>query len=132
MGGGQPVRLPPPTGLAALGLSNSALHAFVAAMKVVVAAGVSAPVPSPAPSVPTRKVATLPLLHLRFSYRLALDGDLPPICEAANQVKKRVEGSATLNQALTRGLPFCCWVFGKRAHFSTSLPLLGFVKMRAC
>ena len=35
---------------------------------------------------------------------------------------------ATLNQALMRGLPSCRRIFGGSAHFSTSLPLLAFVK----
>ena len=39
-----------------------------------------------------------------------------------------MEGLATMNQALTQGLPSCHWVFGGRAHFSSSLPLIVFVK----
>ena len=38
------------------------------------------------------------------------------------------EGPAALNQALMRGLPSCRRVFGGRAHFSASLPLLAFIK----
>ena len=38
--------------------------------------------------------------------------------------KGRMEGIATLNQALMRDLPSCSRVFGGRAHFSASLPLL--------
>ena len=37
-------------------------------------------------------------------------------------------GLATLNQALVRGLPYCCRFFGVRAHLSASLPLIVFVK----
>ena len=66
MGGGQPARTPPATGLAALDLSDSALHSFSAALQGVVAAGVSAVVPFPAPYTLTGKVATLTFLHLRF------------------------------------------------------------------
>ena len=39
-----------------------------------------------------------------------------------------MDGLATLNQALMRGLPSCRRIFGGRAHFSASLPLLAFVK----
>ena len=39
-----------------------------------------------------------------------------------------MEGLATLNQALTRGLTSCLRIFRGRAHFSASLPLLAFVK----
>ena len=42
--------------------------------------------------------------------------------------KGRTEGISTLNQALARGLPSCCQVFGGRAHFSASVPLIAFVK----
>ena len=42
--------------------------------------------------------------------------------------KGRTEGISTLNQALARGLPSCCQVFGGRANFNSSLPLLAFVK----
>ena len=65
--GGQQVRLPPATGIVDLGLSNSALHAFEAYLQGVATAGVSAELPSPAPSVLTGKVAKLSLLHLRFA-----------------------------------------------------------------
>ena len=39
-----------------------------------------------------------------------------------------MDGIATLNQALMRGLPSCRQIFGGRAHFSASLPLIAFVK----
>ena len=84
--------------------------------------------PSPAPSDPTGKVATLSLLHLRFACGVAVDVDLPPIWEEVARVRVKMEGLATLNQALMRGLPSCLQVFGGRAHFSASLPLLVFVK----
>ena len=59
-----PVTQPAPaTGLAALGLTESAVHAIAVAMQGVVANGVAAALPSPAPSGPTGKVATLSLLH---------------------------------------------------------------------
>ena len=119
---------PPATGLAALGLSESALHAFAAALQGVVVAGVSVAVISPSPSAPTGKVVTLSLLHLRFACRVAVDGDLPPIWEVVTQGKGRMEGLATLNQTLMRGLPSYSRVFGGRNHFSASLPLLAFVK----
>ena len=67
LGGGQPVRPPLATGLAALGLLDSSLQAFVVDLQGMVAAGVSAAVPSPAPSAPTGKVATLSLLYLCFA-----------------------------------------------------------------
>ena len=35
-----------------------------------------------------------------------------------------MEGLDNLNKALRWGLPSCCRVFGGRAHFSASLPLL--------
>ena len=84
--------------------------------------------PSPAPSVPTGKIVTLSLLHPPFACGVAVDGDLPPIWEAVAWGKGRMEGLATPNQDLTRGLPSCLRVFGGRAHFSASLPLLAFVK----
>ena len=120
--------MPPATSLADLGLSYSALHAFAAALQGVVVAGVRAAVSSPAPSSPMGKVATLYLIHLRFTCRVAVDGDLPPILEAVSWGKGRMKGLSNQNQALMRGLPSCRRVFGGRAHFSASLPLLTFVK----
>ena len=52
----------------------------------------------------------------------------PPIWESVAHRKGRIERLATLNQSLMQGLPSCFWVFGGRYHFSTSLPLLVFVK----
>ena len=122
------MRPPPATGLAALGLSESALHAFAASLQGVVAAGVSASVPSPALSAPMVKVVTLSLLQLRFTCGVEVDGDLPLIWESVARGNGRMEGISTLNQALVMGLPSCRWVFGGRAYFSASLPLLVFVK----
>ena len=76
---GQQVRPPLSMVLASLGLSDFALHTFSADLQAVVAAGVSAAVPSPAPSTPAGNVETLSLLHLCFAYRVEVDGDLPPI-----------------------------------------------------
>ena len=76
------MRPPLATGLAALGLSDSALYSFPASLQVMVATAVSAAVLSSALSSPTGKVATLSLLHLRFACGMAVYGDLPPIWEA--------------------------------------------------
>ena len=102
---------PPATGLAALGMSDSALRAFAAALQGVVEAGVSAEVASPALSSSKGRFTKLSLLHLRFACRVAMDGDLPPIWEAVAQGKGRMEGIATLNQALMSWMSSCCWVF---------------------
>ena len=128
MEGGHQAQPAPATGLAELGLPDSALHAFATALQGVVAAGVSAALPSPAPSVPTGKVATLSLLHPPFAYGVAMDVDLPPIWESVARIIGKTDGLATLNQALMRGLTSCCRIFGGRARFSASLPLLVFVK----
>ena len=50
------------------------------------------------------------------------------IWEEVSRTKVRTEGMATLNHALLVGFPLCWRVFGMRAHFSSSLPLLVFVK----
>ena len=70
--------LPSYTGLTALGRLDSALHTFAAALQGVLASGVGMSVPSPSLSAPTIKVTTLSLLHLRFSYRVAVDGTSLP------------------------------------------------------
>ena len=88
------------TGLADLGLSNAAIHAFAAELQVVVAAGVGVTLPSPSPTAPTGKVATLSLHHLHFVCRLAVNGYLTPICEEVARGKGSIEGLAALNQAL--------------------------------
>ena len=100
------MRTSPATGLADLDLSNSSLHAFTAALQGVAVAGVSATVPSPAPSAPTGKVATLSLLYIRFTCGVAVDGGLPCIWEVVTRGKGWIEGIATLNQFLMRGLPY--------------------------
>ena len=118
----------PATGLAALGLSDSAFHAFAAALQGVLLAGVSAAVPSPSLYTPTGKVAPLTLLHIHFVCGVAVDGYPPNIWEAVTQGKGSMEGISTLNRDLMWGLPYCFWVFGGRGHFSASLPLIVFVK----
>ena len=97
-------------------------------MQGVAAAGVTAALPSPVLSGPTGKVATLSLLHLRFVCGVAADVDLTPIWESVARGRGNTDGPATLNQALMRGLSSCRRIFGGRAHFSPSLPLLAFVK----
>ena len=94
----------------------------------MVAAGSNAAVIYPTLSGPAGKVATPSLLHLRIACGVEVDGNLPPIWEAVARGKGRMEGLDTLNQALIRGLTSCCRIFGGRAHFSASLPLLAFVK----
>ena len=49
------------------------------------------------------------------------------IWEEVSRTKVRTEGMATLNHALLVGVPLCWRVFGGRAHFSSSLPLLAFL-----
>ena len=110
-------------GRAVIGLSDATLQAFVAALQVVVSA-----VPSPLPAAPGVKVACLSLFHLRFACGVAGDSDLPPFWETVALGQGNIEGLATLNQALMRGLPSCRRVFRGRAHFSASLPLLTLVK----
>ena len=116
------MRQTPATGLAALGMSDSALNAFAAALQGVSADGVSTELPSPDPSGLVGKVSTMLLLHLHLACRVAVDGDIPIIWEAVAQGKGRMEGIYTLNQALMLGLSYCCRVFKWRAHFSASLP----------
>ena len=119
---------PPAMSLSSLGLSDAAIHAFAAALQGVLTEEVGAELPSPYPAAPTWKVAALSLLHLRFVCGVTRDGDLPPIWEAVARGRRRMEGLATLNQALMRGLPFCLQVFNERAHFCAPPPLLAFVK----
>ena len=126
--GGQQARSAPATGLAALGLSDSTIHTVVVAMQGVVAGGVTVEFPSPAQSVPTVKVATLSLLYLRFVCGVAADVELTSIWESVSRGRSRMDGLAALNLALMRGLPSCRRVFGGRADFRASLPLIAFVK----
>ena len=74
------------------------------------------------------RVSTLSLPHLRFTCRVEGYGDLSPIWEVVARGKGRTEGLETLNQNLMRGVPYRHWVFGGRAHFIASLPLLALVK----
>ena len=104
------------------------MHALAAPLQGVVANWVAAALPSPAPAGPTGKVATLSLLHLRFVCGVAADVDLPPNWESVARGRGKMDGLATLNQALIRGLQSCRRIFGGSAHFSASLPLLAFVK----
>ena len=57
-----------------------------------------------------------------------MDVDLPTIWESVARGRGKMDGLAALNQALMRGLPSCCRIFGGSAHFSAPLPLLVFVK----
>ena len=61
-------------------------------------------------------------------YRVVEDRDLYLIWEDVARSKRRVEGLATLNHVLLRGIPSYQRVFLGRTHFSTSLPILAFVK----
>ena len=54
--------------------------------------------------------------------------DLPPIWEEVAPAKGRMEGLATLNKTLLMP-PLHFWrLFGGRAQFIASLPILAFVK----
>ena len=68
-------------------------------------------------------MAPLSLLHLRFVCGVSADVDLPPILELVARGQGKMDGHATLNQALMRGLSSCRRIFRGRAHFSTSVPL---------
>ena len=119
---------PPVPKLSALVLSDANVHTFADALQVVVAAQVGSSPPSPSPIAPLVRVATLSLLHLCFKCGLTGYAELPPIWEEVARMKGRIEGLATLNQTLLRGIPSCWRIFGGRAHFRTSIPLLAFVK----
>ena len=94
-------------GLAALGLSNATLQAFAAALQGMVMAGIVSALASYSPASPGGKVSRLYFLHLRFACGVAGDSDLPPIWDVVALGRGKAEGLATLNQALTRGLPSC-------------------------
>ena len=79
MGGGYLSVSPSAEGLGDLGLSESIIHAFVAALQGLLVVGVVAALPSPYPAAPEGKFATLSLLHLRFACRVEGDTDLPLI-----------------------------------------------------
>ena len=70
---------PTSPGLAALGLSESTVHAFAAALQEVVAAGVGAALPSLSTIAHSGRVAVLSLLYLCFACRVAGYLDLTPI-----------------------------------------------------
>ena len=110
-----------------LGISDTTVRTITSALQGVVAARVGADLPSPSPSASSGRVADLSLLHLRFACGVAGDLDLSPIWEEVARAKGRMEGLATFNQTLLRGIPCCRRVFGGRAHFSASIPLLAFV-----
>ena len=95
-----------------LSLPDAAVHAFADALQGVVVAVVVSSIPSPSLAALAGRVATLSLLYLRFACGVSVDGDLPPIWEVVARLKGRVEGLATLNQTLMRGLPSCCRLFG--------------------
>ena len=88
-------------GLAALGLLDATLQAFVAALHGVVTAGVVSALPSLLPAAPGGKVACLSLLHLRFECGVEGDSDLPPIWDAVELGRGKTEGLATLKQGNT-------------------------------
>ena len=111
-----------------LSLSDATLQAFKAALQGVVTAGVASTLYSTYSAAPGGKVACLSLPHIRFAFGVAGDSDLPPIWKAVAQVQGKMEGMVTLNQALIRGLPSCRRIFGERAHFRASVPLLALVK----
>ena len=108
-------------------LLDTTLQAFEATLQGVVTAGVVLSLSYPSPAAPVGKIAHLSLLHLRFACGVAGDSYLLPIRDAVAQGKGKTEGMFTLNQALMRGMPSCQRVFGGRAHFSASLPLLDLV-----
>ena len=91
-----------------LRLLDTMVHTFASALQGVVAVGVGAALPSPSPSAPLGRVAVISLLHLRFACGVAGDSDLPPIWEEVARTKGRIEGLATLNQTLLRGI-LSCW-----------------------
>ena len=82
------------------------------------------------PSVTSRSVTILLLLHLCFACGVAGDRYLPTIWEAVVWRKVSTEGLTTLNQNPLRGVPSYYRDFWVRAHFSASLTLLELVKKR--
>ena len=61
-------------GLGALGLSNSAIHAFAVALQGVMLTEVRVVLFSPSQEALMGKVVTLSFLHLRFIFRVVVDG----------------------------------------------------------
>ena len=76
-------------GLASLGISDAAVHAFSAALQEVVATGVEAALPSHLPAATPGKAKALSLLHLQFACRMAGYVYLSPIWEKVARVKGR-------------------------------------------
>ena len=119
---------PPAPGLAALGTNDAAVYAFAATLQGVVATGMGASLPSPPPLALAGRVTAHSLLHLRVACGGAGYGGLPPIWEKVARIKGCTKGLSTLNQVLRRCLLSCWKVFGGRAQFSTSLPILAFIR----
>ena len=115
-------------GVGSIGLTDAVIHLFTAVLQGIAAMLVSAALQSSSPAAPGGRVVYIYILHLLFSCGVAGDGDLTPIWEGVSQGNARIEGLSNLNQVFMRGIPYCCWVFGGRVHFSPSLPLLAFVK----
>ena len=78
-GGGYPIGPPPATSLGSLGRLYTTVYAFSSALQGVLATGGVVALPSPSPTVPAGRVATLLLLHLRFACWVEGYGDLPPV-----------------------------------------------------
>ena len=116
VGGGYPIGPPTATGLGDLGLLDATFHAFTTALQGVVMAGVIVAPPS-SPDAPAGRVRKILLRHPRFACGMAGDGYLTPIWEAILRGKISMEGLATLNHTLMKGIPSCCQVFGGRTHF---------------
>ena len=115
-------------GVGSIGLTDAVIHLFTAVLQGIAAMLVSAALQSSSPAAPGGRVVYIYILHLLFSCGVAGDVDLTPIWEGVSQGNARIEGLSNLNQVFMRGIPYCCWVFGGRVHFSPSLPLLVFVK----
>ena len=110
-GGGGYYGGPSPTvGLGDISLFDTTVHSFADALQGVVAVGVVEYPPYLA--APERRVATILILHLRFDFGVAGNGDMSPIREEVLRGKGRTEGLETINQTVMRRLTFCCWVFG--------------------
>ena len=94
---GHPLVPLPSLELKNLGIYDATVHAFAAALQVVVAVILGADLPASFPASPSGKFATLLLPRLRFTCGVAGDGDLPPIWEEVARVKGPTEGLSTLN-----------------------------------
>ena len=80
--GGYPSGSPQASGMGYLGISNAAIHTFVAALQVAGMAVIRVALASPSPATPSGRVEALFLLHLHFSCGVVGYGYLPPIWEA--------------------------------------------------